>query len=48
MSAFNQNNLNKIYIYIYIYIIIIILPENKEAMLCTKSWLYGFEGILIY
>ena len=46
MSAFNQNNLNKIYIYIYI--IIIILPENKEAMLCTKSWLYGFEGILIY
>ena len=25
-----------------------LLPENVEAMLCTKSWLYGFEGILIY
>ncbi|KAK9984391.1 hypothetical protein SO802_033916 [Lithocarpus litseifolius] len=20
-----------------------LLPENVEAMLCTKSWLYGFE-----
>ena len=25
-----------------------LLPENVEAMLCTKSWLYGFEGNLIY
>ena len=25
-----------------------LLLENVEAMLCTKSWLYGFEGILIY
>ena len=23
-----------------------LLPENVEAMLCTKSWLYGFEGNL--
>ena len=25
-----------------------LLPKNMKAMLCTKSWLYGFEGILIY
>ena len=25
-----------------------LLPENVEVTLCTKSWLYGFEGILIY
>ena len=25
-----------------------LLPENVEAMLCTKSLLHGFEGILIY
>ena len=25
-----------------------LLPENVEATLCTKSWLYGFEGNLIY
>ena len=25
-----------------------LLPENVEAKLCTKSWLYGFEGNLIY
>ena len=25
-----------------------LLPENVEAMLCTKSWLYGFEGNLIF
>ena len=24
-----------------------LLPENMEATLCTKSWLYGFEGNLI-
>ena len=24
-----------------------LLPENVEATLCTKSWLYGFEGNLI-
>ena len=24
------------------------LLKNVEAMLCTKSWLYGFESILIY
>ena len=24
-----------------------LLPENVEAMFCTKSWLYGFEGNLI-
>ena len=24
------------------------LPENVEATLCTKSWLYGFEGNLIF
>ena len=23
-----------------------LLPENVEATLCTKSWLYGFEGNL--
>ena len=23
-----------------------LLPENMEATLCTKSWLYGFEGNL--
>jgi len=25
-----------------------LLPENVEATLCTKSWLYWFESILIY
>ena len=25
-----------------------LLPENVEATLCTKSWLYGFEGNLIF
>ena len=25
-----------------------LLPKNMKAMLCTKIWLYGFEGILIY
>ena len=25
-----------------------LLLENVEATLCTKSWLYRFEGILIY
>ena len=25
-----------------------LLPENVEATLCTKSWLCGFEGNLIY
>ena len=25
-----------------------LLPENMEATLCTKSWLYGFEGNLIF
>ena len=25
-----------------------LLPENVEATLCTKSWIYGFEGNLIY
>ena len=25
-----------------------LLPENVEAMLCTKSWLYEFEGNLIF
>ena len=24
-----------------------LLPEDVEATLCTKSWLYGFEGNLI-
>ena len=24
------------------------LPKNVEVTLCTKSWLYGFEGNLIY
>ena len=25
-----------------------LLPENVETTLCTKSWLYGFEGNLIF
>ena len=25
-----------------------LLPENVEATLCTKSWLYGFKGNLIF
>ena len=25
-----------------------LLPENVEVTLCTKSWLYGFEGNLIF
>ena len=25
-----------------------LLPENMKVMLRSKSWLYGFEGILIY
>ena len=25
-----------------------LLSENMEATLCTKSWLYGFEGNLIF
>ena len=25
-----------------------LLPENVEATLCTKNWLYGFEGNLIF
>ena len=25
-----------------------LLPENIEATLCTKSWLYGFESNLIF
>ena len=25
-----------------------LLPENMEATLCIKSWLYGFEGNLIF
>ena len=25
-----------------------LLPENVEATLCTKSWLYGFEGNLFF
>ena len=25
-----------------------LLSENVEATLCTKSWLYGFEGNLIF
>ena len=25
-----------------------LLPENVEATLCTKSWIYGFKGNLIY
>ena len=25
-----------------------LLPKNVEATLCTKSWLYGFEGNLIF
>ena len=25
-----------------------LLPENVEVTLCTNSWLYGFESILIY
>ena len=25
-----------------------LLPENVEAMLCTKSWLYELEGNLIF
>ena len=25
-----------------------LLPKNVGVMLCTKSWLYGFEGNLIY
>ena len=25
-----------------------LLLENVEATLCTKSWLYGFEGNLIF
>ena len=25
-----------------------LLPENVEATLCTKSWLYGFVGNLIF
>ena len=25
-----------------------LLPENVETTLYTKSWLYGFEAILIY
>ena len=25
-----------------------LLPENVEATLCTKSWLYRFEGNLIF
>ena len=25
-----------------------LLPKNVEATLCTKSWLYGFKGNLIF
>ena len=25
-----------------------LLPENVKAALCTKSWLYGFKGNLIF
>ena len=25
-----------------------LLPKNVETTLCTKSWLYGFEGNLIF
>ena len=25
-----------------------LLPENMEATLCIKSWLYGFKGNLIF